>query len=191
MSFGVGMIGVILPIKLTDFMAVPQQSSVQLSWTANTQGSSYFEVERASSLNGNYVSIAQINADVTGEQNYKFTDPRPMKDGYYRIRTVAENREPAYTAALKVQFGDNNFSLEKLYPTVSQGQLNLLISNPKCESVTIDIVDLNGRSFTHESKQLSSGSNQLQLNTSRLPNGYYIVLIKKRESQIAGRFMRQ
>jgi hypothetical protein len=190
MSFGVGMIGVVLPIKLTDFRAVSQQTSVQLSWTANTHGSSYFEVERASSLNGNYVPIAQINTDGIGEQNYKFTDPRPMKDAYYRIRTVGENREPAYSAVLKVQLGDNNFNLEKLYPTVSQGQLNLIISNPKSESVTIDIVDLNGRTHTHEAKQLSSGSNQYLVNTSRLPTGSYVVLIKKGDTQISGRFIR-
>jgi hypothetical protein len=135
------------------------------------QGSSYFEVERASSLNGNYVVIGQIPTDGIGEQNYKFTDPRPTNGSYYRIRTVAENREPAYSTALKVQFGDNRFSLEKLFPTVSQGQLNLVINNPKTESVTIEIVDMNGRNHSRESKQLSGGSNQYQLKTSHLPNG--------------------
>ena len=155
------------------------------------QGSSYFEVERASSLNGNYVVIGQIPTDGIGEQNYKFTDPRPTNGSYYRIRTVAENREPAYSTALKVQFGDNRFSLEKLFPTVSQGQLNLVINNPKTESVTIEIVDMNGRNHSRESKQLSGGSNQYQLKTSHLPNGSYVVLIKKGDKRITGRLLRQ
>ena len=114
-----------------------------------------------------------------------------MNGSYYRIRTVAENREPAYSTALNVQFGDNRFSLEKLFPTVSQGQLNLVISNPKTESVTIEIVDMNGRNHSLESKQLSGGSNQYQLNTSHLPNGSYVVLIKKGDTRITGRFLRQ
>ena len=83
------------------------------------------------------------------------------------------------------------FSLEKIYPTISRGDLNLVISSPANAPVTIDISDLNGRPFSHDVKQLSNGSNQYRLNTSRLPNGNYVVLIKKGDTQLTGRFIRQ
>ncbi|KIC90715.1 T9SS type A sorting domain-containing protein [Flavihumibacter solisilvae] len=191
MSFGVGIIGVVLPLQLTDFRAVTQQSAVMLSWTASGNGNSYFEVERASTLNGNYISIAQLNTDGNGEQKYRHTDLHPLKDGYYRIRTVYENHVSTYSAALKVQFGNGQLALEKVYPSISLGSLNLVISSPAGTSATIEISDLNGRTFSHEVKQLFKGSNQYLLNTGSLPIGNYVVQVKTGEKLLTGRFIRQ
>ncbi|ULQ56618.1 T9SS type A sorting domain-containing protein [Flavihumibacter rivuli] len=183
----------ILPLTTRNFTAAPRNGKVQLDWTGvATHISAYFEVERSDKVNGNYSTIAKIPVSSVGEAAYRFMDNSPLEvDNYYRIRIVDENQKVTYTRILQVRLTGSHLALNNLFPTLVQGNLNLVVSNGNKGDAQIEVIDMAGRIVLKQSLSLNTGSQTIQLNVSRLTRGSYTVLLRKGDQTVQSRFIKQ
>lgn len=80
-----------------------------------------------------------------------------------------------------------SFSLTKYYPNPVQDVLNLDFSASQSNELTLDIVDLNGKVISSETKSLRMGNSTLQLTLNQLSEGSYILKITDQDNFMMSR----
>lgn len=192
-SFALGQVGYILPLLTRNFTAAANNGQVKLNWTGvATHITAYFEVERSSSAIGKFEKIATIPVTAVGEANYQFVDANPIKpESHYRIKITDERNRVSYTKTLKVNLGSTHFALDNLYPTLTSGKINLLISNTRQKQVRVDIIDQQGRTVRSQSLTVNEGSQLYTLDVGLLAGGQYFLLLNNGAETINSRFIKQ
>lgn len=193
MAMGIGLVTTTLPLLTRNFTGFPWNNMVKLKWTGvATSMAAHFEVERSSRLNGSFESIASIPVSAVGEKNYFLTDEHPLQpESYYRIKTIDENGYVSYTAIIRVIFTEDQVRLDNLYPSISTGNLTLLISSSRNNQARISIVDMSGKTMGVRQLSLTQGSNNYPLDVHQLPNGQYILVLETQQGRSISRFIRQ
>ena len=166
--------GGILPVNLLSFTAKPQQSAVLLQWTAeNEQAFSHFEVERSDD-GAQFTRIASVSAQQI--RNYQASDLQPLNGtNHYRLRMVDVDGSVTYSKIVTVKM--NSSSVPKIYPNPSHGQVNISLQATATEKSNVVVVDVTGRQVYKESRLLSAGMNNIQMQLQHLPAGSYMVSI--------------
>lgn len=71
-----------------------------------------------------------------------------------------------------------NGSFMKLFPNPTKDQVTIAVTLKAAETITVSIVDLNGREVVStQSKEYAAGEQKIQLSTEMLPGGNYFVQI--------------
>lgn len=78
-----------------------------------------------------------------------------------------------------------------LYPNPVKNNLTLLLNSNKSELLDIDIYSINGVLVAQQRLNASSGTQQLNINTSDLSNGFYMVNIKSESYNLSQKFIKQ
>ncbi|MCB0379950.1 MAG: T9SS type A sorting domain-containing protein [Flavobacteriales bacterium] len=78
-----------------------------------------------------------------------------------------------------------------LYPNPVKNNLTLLLNSNKSELLDIDIYSINGVLVAQQRLNASSGTQQLNINTSDLSNGFYVVNIKSESYNLSQKFIKQ
>ncbi|MBZ5857365.1 T9SS type A sorting domain-containing protein [Flavihumibacter profundi] len=182
-----------LPLTSRNFTAAPRNGQVDLNWTGvATSLNASFEVERSAGGNSKFEKITTIAVKNTGEAQYQYTDIAPVKpESQYRIKIIDENRRISYTRTLKVTLGGHYFALDNLYPTVAQGQINLVLSNSISGKAQLEFIDITGRLVLQETIFVTEGSQHYPVNIDRLSKGSFTLLIKNGNEVITRRFIKQ
>ena len=121
----------VLPIILSDFVAVKKVKVVDLNWqTSNEQNSSYFDVE-FSKDGSEFGSIGKVNAagSSTTSKNYTLVHLTPVNGiNYYRLKLVDVDGSFKYSAVRTVKFSTTksikimpNPTADKIYITSNEG----------------------------------------------------------------------
>ncbi len=87
--------------------------------------------------------------------------------------------EVTYTTSLEAiqEKTPNAISISSVYPNPFNAACNIDIT-AACEGdVTIDIMDVNGRSIRRMTSHLIPGSNSITINGSEMPSGVYTVVV--------------
>jgi len=191
--FAIAQLGFSLPLLTRNFTAAPLNGQVKLNWTGvATHITAYFEVERSSSAYGKFEKIATIPVTAVGEANYQYVDANPIKpESHYRIKITDERNKISFTKTLKVNLGGTHFALDNLYPTLTSGKLNLLISNTRQKQVRVDIIDQQGRTVRSQSLSVNAGSQLYILDVRQLAGGQYFLLLNNGTETINSRFIKQ
>lgn len=181
---GIINLGSPLPIELIHF-DVEHDSKYRalIKWTTESeQNNDYFTVERSS--NGKeWKTLA--NVDGAGNSNsintYKLYDEKPLLgNSYYRLKQTDYNGKFEYSSIRSLNISDEGSI--KVYPNPFDSKLTLSKNKIKLEE--IEVFNILGQNVTNLLIVSSSNQNEIQLNTSALEKGSYILRVNSESLKI-------
>ncbi|HEV7380394.1 MAG TPA: Ig-like domain-containing protein [Dyadobacter sp.] len=127
-----------LPVVLTNFKAVKQESTTLLSWvTTSESNSEKFAIERSTD-GKNWTGIAYVDAKGNSSENqdYAYTDNSPESGiNYYRLKMIDLDGSLAYSIIRSVHFPE--FSWATLYPNPVSHTLHISIRNKEVKKLRL------------------------------------------------------
>lgn len=185
----------ILPITLTNFNGWYNGSMNELHWeTYSEVNSDFFSIEK--SIDGNvFSSIGVVDAQgfSSAIHNYVFYDEHPV-DGiqYYRLRMTDKDGTFVYSNIIAIETDGKNVASIFIYPNPVQNNLHAQIVSAAETQIRITIYDLLGNAITDFSQAVQVGINTLNINTSTLARGNYMLTVTDNTSgeTIATMFMK-
>ena len=177
-----------LPMKLTDFKALPFNENVKISWTVDKiEDGEYFEVER--SIDGrNYTAIKRV--DVKSHiYSYEIGDKLQRGVTYYRLKMVNRDATVEHSKAAMVKYGANNAELKLMGTTVS-GTLNFFYSSATSgEQATALLMDMAGSKISNKNVIIRNNGNY-SLDVQQLRPGTYILAVRSDSTIQTARFVK-
>jgi len=182
----------LLPVKLTDFNAVVKGENVELTWQTHSEiNNDYFEIQRSSDLQS-WTSLGQIRGAGTSNEKLEYQFIDQVGNGierktllYYRLLQVDFNGSSEYSEIITAEFSAPSSVSISVSPNPVGQSTRVSISSPSIQKAEIHIYSLTGQLIHKEPIQLESGLNFIELNTSSLESGTYIlraVMIESTES---------
>lgn len=178
---------IVTPVKLVLFNAVKQGNDVAITWkTANELNTKEFQVEWSAD-GRNFGAVGKVNAFGNSDvpRNYAFTHRNTAAgNNFYRLKIIDDNGSFAYSPIVKLNFtAKRNI---RIYPSVTNDNLNIELNAAKQEAVTVLVLDHTGRLLSSKKVQLAAGYNKIDYTAAHLPAGEYIVkLLSESENRIA------
>ncbi|MFT3748272.1 MAG: T9SS type A sorting domain-containing protein [Agriterribacter sp.] len=175
----------VLPIKLVSFNGkVIENGNIQLNWlTADEFNNDFFKLEKSKD-SFSFIEISHIDgrSNSLNGNAYSFIDDKPYEGiNYYRLSQTDMNGKKTYFPVLSITRSVINATV-KIYPTVIHGEpLKLKFANTSNMNVTIQIVDLNGRTLY---RQTGNFQNEVTIAHDRLSPGVNIVNINSSENPL-------
>jgi hypothetical protein len=170
-----------LPVILINFRGEQSGSTNRLLWSTSTEiNNKGFELERSSD-GRNYSSITFVaskaeNGNSISMLNYNFNDVRPLAgNNYYRLKQIDKDGKTTISNVVLLSSKVSEITLNSVYPNPTIRELNLVISSPKAEKVTIVVTDLTGKVLLQKATQLIVGDNQELFNVQNLAAGTYFI----------------
>jgi hypothetical protein len=177
-----------LPVNLTAFNAQRNGKSNVITWSTTQElNIRHFVVERSAD-GRNFTSIGQMNANNRSNNNtYTYTDNAPVKGyNYYRLKIVENSNLEKYSAIKSVR-NEGSVDLSS-YPNPVQNHLQVAINSDKTDRGTLQILDLSGKVVYTNATILAEGSNSININTSNLSSGAYVIKLQLSEEVIIKKF---
>ncbi len=170
---------IILPVEWISFTAEKtQDNNVLLQWiTANENNVVQYEIERsqAGGSPGTFEKIGSVIAtNLPGNNNYKFTDLLPGKQGlyYYRIKRTDRSGQIAYSETRLLIFGKKGFDV-LIYPNPVKNKLEILLSAEMGTNIVLTLYDAAGKMLMQQTVKAIGGTQKEQLNMASFANGIY------------------
>ncbi len=182
-TFTISITGPALPVGITQFTGEQQGSKNVLKWiTATEQNNKGFEIQR--SVDGsNFSSIGFVNSKSTQTNSasisYSFDDVKPFaNNNHYRLKQVDKDGKETYTSIVMLK-GQKpaTLQLSRIYPNPASAVLNLLITAPANDKISIVVTDIAGKTVMQRSSEIFTGDNKLELNVARLQSGSYMIKV--------------
>lgn len=164
----------LLPVELVSFKSNSKTNKVELNWnTASELNNEKFLIER--SIDGKtYKAIGEKagHGTTTEPQSYHFMDEHPVAGiNYYRLKQMDFDGNFEYSPVESVVMRkDGEIAI---YPTVTQGELQIALPEAASETTTINIFSMNG-ALVSKQNQEGTGVITLTLPTEMI-SGQYIV----------------
>lgn len=167
----------VLPIELISFTAHCQNDLVKINWTtASEVNNSHFVLQR-SLMDNQWIDITTINGQGNSSTNvnYSFVDKNSYQNSMYRLIQVDFDGKKTFFNPISVQCSENKISNNMMiYPNPFNGELNITLDNTDYKSVTLEIIDMNGKIILSEN---FSEETQIQLSTAHIQRGVYTLRI--------------
>ena len=158
--------------------------SVQLDWEAFTDDQhAYFEVEKSTDRNTNFISIVRISNGVS--PNYRSFDYFPAAgNNYYRIKQVNKDGTISYSKTIDIVYAPGLLSIIA-YPNPTKDNLFVkLINYSTNDNLTFTITDVAGRKLYEQNTVISAGTSEIKLNIKNLPPNIYVLKVANGETEI-------
>lgn len=173
-----------LPVGLVSFSGYKDGRRNLLQWTTSSELNNLgFEVQR--SADGlQYSPVGFVNSQAAGGNstdvlNYTFADNAPagLKQ-YYRLRQVDIGGQARFSSVVLINSGKpSGMFIQSVYPNPARGPVQLVLTAPGKETVTVLVTDMMGRNLLRWNFGVDAGSNTLPLDVSALSGGTYIVRV--------------
>jgi len=165
-----------LPIRLLNFSAKSvNHDHVLISWATSMEHLvDHFEIQKSLDKTG-FETIATMKA--TGESEtpryYSVNDNNPATgNNYYRLKEMDRDNNVFYSPVVSAKFEElQGFDI---YPNPAGNYTT--ISSARSPILTVDLYDATGKRI--QSIQSDGSRHTLQLNTTELSNGVYIIRVK-------------
>jgi hypothetical protein len=171
----------VLPVTGLELRGVQSGAVNRLSWNTVTETNNKgFELQRSAD-GKNFSSIAFVATKAGGGNSasplsYIYNDEKPLNgNGYYRLKQVDKDGKISYSNIVSLGRKVSDIILTSVYPNPTEKELNVVITSPGMERVTIIITDLRGGIVMRKAIQLVSGENQQQLKVQSLAAGTYLI----------------
>lgn len=167
-----------LPVELLAFNALPNDGSVDITWsTASESNSDHFQVE--ATPDGTIFRTVGIAAAAGHSQTtltYSMRDESPYEGtSYYRLKQVDVDGTVTYSDLVAVQFDAYGVRSSMLvYPNPSNGVLNVKPISAD-GPFSIEVMDATGRIALR--REVWDGGSLISLDAAELPEGRYAVVI--------------
>ena len=173
-----------LPVNLVSFSGYCEGNKNVLKWTTvSEQNNLGFWLECLS--NGiNYSVLAFVHSlAVDGNSNkllnYSFNDSNLAGNKqYYRLRQVdIDGHEKLSRVVLIKAAKPSIFSPGGLFPNPAKNQVNLVLTTPVSDQLTLLIMDQNGKLLKQQAGGVGAGSSTISVDISSLAPGIYILKV--------------
>lgn len=185
-SFGV------LPVTISRFNGSSRTEGNVLNWeTSSEQNTKMFTIEK--SIDGQqYQAIGTVAA--AGNSNttryYTFMDAN-VKPGYsyYRLRTTDKDGQFNYSASVMLK-KENTAAQVSLFPCPVADFTIVSISTTKAETITLRMLDANGKVLYSRPEKVSKGTTQIRLGQlDKYPGGSYYLQVVQEDKTITKPFI--
>ena len=184
---GQGSGGGSLPVKMTEFKAVPADNKyIQLKWTTETEiNNSGFLVERGTDgIEFTSLGFVPGNGNSTELHSYTFNDKNveSRKRYYYRLKQIDNDGTSEYTKIVSAQLGgDKQQRIGEFIPNPTSSIANVEIYSVTDQKVTFEFKNTLGQVVKKGDVMIRRGSNSYRLDVSDLASGNYLVVINTPE----------
>jgi hypothetical protein len=169
-----------VPVKWLLFTAKQKGANqVGLNWgTAQETNNAGFQIERSED-GRNYTEIGEVEGNGSSQKinNYVFTDTKPNRINYYRIKQTDLDGKTNYSEIRKVEIGKSSLAGLQMYPIPAKDELTI---NHTQLIKEVKVYNAMGKL---ELTQTATADN-IQLNLQALTPGIYIVEIKTESGDI-------
>jgi hypothetical protein len=185
--------GFVLPLQLLSFTSNREQQGVVLQWeTAMEENTDYFAIERSSDA-ATFVQIGRVQA--SGWRNstkaYDFVDIHPLPAAYYRLRMADHDGRFIFSQVLRVQNKQHAEKDIKIYPTLVQSQINILLPQQSSTAyLRWEIFNIRGQ-LVQLGSSMPDASGNWHLQVGDLKPGQYILRIANAREHWQERFVKQ
>ncbi len=169
-----------LPVELIRFTAKEDnRQQVVLSWaTASESNNMHFVVERAAD-GRSFEALETVNGNgtTTIEQDYSYTDTRPILFAYYRLKQVDYDGAFEYSNTIFWELKKTQDDKIVVSPTLAKNEINLRFNTLETKKSLLKIVSSYGRVMHDEVVCSSEALEYRKLDLTNFENGvYYIIL---------------
>lgn len=174
-----------LPVRWQDIALRQQAKTTILSWSVAEQvNNDYFTVERSAD-GQTFTELARVAA--TSANNYDLTDPDPLSGySFYRVKQTDYDGRYSYSPTVSSR---RAYTELRLYPNLVRSGQTVTLELPDAMSdgkATISFLDQSGRNVRQETRFLSE---VLQLETTGLSAGVYLVNLRNEQLNWTGRLV--
>jgi hypothetical protein len=169
-----------LPVVLTNFKAVKQESTALLTWSTTSESNSEKFVVERSTDGKNWITIGAVNAtgNSSEKQDYTFTDNSPESGvNYYRLKMIDLDGSFAYSIIRSVHFPE--FSWATLYPNPVSNTLHISIRNKEVRKLRL--IDPTGKVLF--SSEVTS--KEMDLNMQPYSSGVFFVHLEQENGLVS------
>lgn len=171
-----------LPVELTSFEAIRQESGIVLTWTtASETKNTGFSVQRQVN-DGPYRDLAFVEGagTTTDAQSYRFADDNLPFDAdslRYRLRQLDADGTVEMSRPVSVHRPSEAFRVRTPFPNPVRDRLRVNLIVPERSDVSVEVFDVLGRSVM--SKRLSDAVGRMEatVNVASLPSGTYVLRV--------------
>lgn len=172
---------IVLPVDFLSVSAFASGMDGLIKWNVTREYAETDEYQVERSTDGRLFStISVIKARKSGSatEHYQHTDAgagRVFKNKmlYYRIRQKDLHGRETISATKSIRFNQSESVFVYPNPVVSTGRLHLMLDSHS--TIRIRIFNAAGKLVSIQSRALSSGVHDLELDTAHLPDGEYII----------------
>lgn len=177
----------VLPVELTSFQAVQQNSHSFLHWeTASERNTSHFSIER--SINGiDFKEIGSVQGSGDGfiTRQYNFKDVSPVNGiNYYRLKIIDNDNSFEYSNIEVVNFETE--SGIQLYPNPIKKNIQIGGFDLDIENARLEIINQNGKLIFSKNVTLKNGRLQISTDHTNVKHSgtYFLRVIAQNQSHI-------
>jgi hypothetical protein len=179
---------VILEPSSFTFDALRKSNVVSLVWSSNKMDRiTKFEIQRSSD-GTNFKKIGALDIVPTGKdvQNFKYFDQAPLpSNSFYRIKIFYNNNTVSYSYIKKIGGIATQANSFGLYPNPVMNLLNIKYQSQTSQDVIVNILQADGKTIMSKRVRVNVGTNNIQMETTGITPGAYIVKIYSQNSSEA------
>jgi|WetSurMetagenome_2_1015567.scaffolds.fasta_scaffold04751_2 photosystem II stability/assembly factor-like uncharacterized protein len=180
-EFGICESDNIIPVELSSFKAIVNQSKVNLNWRTETELNNLgFEIERYSNSNWQKIGFVEGHGNSVLTQAYFFVDnyPHGANKFSYRLKQIDNNGSYKYSNVVEVSLIPDDYALYQNYPNPFNPTTKIRFQIPYESKVVIKIYNVLGaevKEILNEPKE--AGIFEVEFNADELSSGTYIYKI--------------
>jgi hypothetical protein len=178
------MFGCILTTNNIQLTAEKRQSTVKLNWRHTGPADIQNFIIQKSHDALHFTDLATLPF-VPGNQVYSFDYSTGNMNGYYRIKSVKLNNGIVYSNIAAISLTRNG-SPTSIFPNPVLTDAVLKITSVSKENIQIDIYDPQGKRISGLNTAVRTGVNNIRMDMTGLPDGYYIIRIAGSGSGVIG-----
>jgi hypothetical protein len=154
------------------------QNSILLNWVAVQQsGADRYDIEQsADGRNWSSIGVVPANRNELGEASYSFNYTKNASNSLFRISAVNTTGERIYSSIIESPCTPNSYMAVTPNPVYSTATVR--IGSPVATKAKLMLVNGGGVVLQNREASLLTGTNQVPVDMSGLPAGYYTLLIQ-------------
>ncbi|MHA4846029.1 PQQ-dependent sugar dehydrogenase [Flavitalea antarctica] len=183
-TFYIGSTSALLPLTSLNFQGRYKDGTAYLNWeTSNESNTKHFDVERNTG-DGTYTNIGTVAAKGTesGKTRYTLNDNEASGLGtsrlFYRLKITDKDGSYTYSNVVVLDIPGTFITRISVFPNPADKQTTVMISSPEEQKVTMQLVDVTGRSVINRTVVLKKGENRLSIDLNALRTGVYFLQVK-------------
>jgi hypothetical protein len=184
----------VLPVVIENFNVKTANQSADIFWKLGGDGNiSSLNIERASD-GINFKQIKEYTASqilVSPETTFEYKDPLNNPSGLYayRIQIISVDGQVSYSSVQTVSFNSENTFQLKAVNTGNGNSVSFRVNTIIAGNYVFSLFNLNGNKVASESVMLGTGIQTMQMNTTPLRSGIYMLMGENGNQKISTKIM--
>ncbi len=174
----------LLPVQWLEFNAQRSGDASVISWKAEADNK-FLQYQLQRSADGITFQTVAVLSQYAGTS---YIDETPFRGiNYYRVKAVDVNGVYSFSKTAAVNFPVTATAIS-YYPNPVRDLVNVVVPQSAAETLSFQVSSLTGQVLYTEKKQMTEGSNRVQINLAGLSNGMYVLKIMDKENLVKSVF---